>query len=160
MPFNEATDLEPGRPAHAVSQAIDTLRNDGELVDWLEGDATDVILDGHGSEDIPSRALLVEDVVGGSTQSAAVERVRITLQVTPLVSRSVYRVTSPRYLAAVRDRAIATLRRDGLGSGYRYLGALDSLSLPEPETASDIDAVMEHMGRVQFAADVVRNTQP
>jgi len=159
MAFDESTDLTPGRPAHAVAQAIDTLRGDAELVDWLGGDS-DVIIDGHGSGDVPPRALAVEDVVGGSAQSGQVETSRITIQVTPLVGRSVYRAEPDRYLSAVRDRAIEVLRRDGIGPGYRYLGSTDDLAFPEPQTADDIDAVMQHMGRVQFVAELVANDLP
>lgn len=159
MAFDESTDLTPGRPAHAVDQSKATLRNDAELVDWLGGD-TAAIIDGHGSGDVPSRALAVEDVVGDSTQSAQVETSRITIQVTPLVSRAVYRAESPRYLSAVRDRAVEVLRRDGIGPGYDYLGATPDASLPNPQSGDDIDAVMQHMGRVRFSAQLAANDPP
>jgi hypothetical protein len=159
MAFDESTDLTPGRASHAVAQAKTTLRDDTDLVDWLGGDP-DAIIDGHGSGDVPSRALAVEDVVSGSTQSGTVERSRITVQVTPLVARSVYRAEPDRYLSALRDRAIEVLRRDGIGPGYRYLGSTDDLAFPEPQTADDIDAVMQHMGRVQFVAELVANDLP
>lgn len=144
------SDVPPGSPAHCRLQCMAALQANSRIVELV---GRENIVDGHTADDVGPVTLAVESVSGGSDQSGVVEHQRHTIQVTPFLSPEKYREFDNSWLEVVRDRALDVLK-DGIGPGFIPRGATDGQSFDEPQTADDVDALMQHTGRYQFVVNI------
>lgn len=151
----ETTDVPAGRSADFVNRCVMTLRDDAELVALVGGDddgtdATNVVP--ATSQREPEPVLLVcESVVTASTQRGNVERATSTLEVAPFITPSAHSSADPDYLETVRDVAIQTLKDEGIGPGWSYLGQTNDIAFEQPRSSEDSNALVQYTGRIQFA---------